>query len=391
MLGLVLSGGGARGAYEAGVMRYVYGDLAPRLSRPLVFDLVCGTSIGALNGAWLAALAAEGARHISDYWRTVTPDAVYQFRAVDLVRVPEKFLRAAGPVERGAAVFDPAPLYAYVRDTMPWGELRSRIDRGDIKAFVVSVTDVANGRSVQFVDGIQKTRETGTMLMQPTRIRPDHCLASAAIPFIFPPVKVDGRYYVDGALRQNTPLAPAIQLGVGRALVIGVKRWKALDARAVDAVAPSPAFLAGKALNALMLDPVEEDIRRVDRVTELLEWSERAYPGYIERMAREFRSYRPIRTVHLRPSEDIGRLAAELFPVCEPDLPWATRMLLRGVAASENPQEADLMSYLLFHHRFTGALEELGYRDAAQREDELAALFDPPAITPPSAPPAPGP
>jgi len=377
MLGLVLSGGGARGAYEAGALRYILCDLAESMGRPLDFDLVCGTSIGALNGAWVGALGAEGARHISEYWRALTPDRVYRFRAVDLLRVPEKFLRPPPAVERGVALFDPDPLYHFVRDAMPWTELHARLDDERLKAFVVTVTDVVNGRSVQFVDGVESRRETPNYVMVPARVGPEHALASAAIPFIFPSVVVDGRHFVDGALRQNTPLAPAIQLGVTRALVIGVKRQRARDAEGVFPVAPSPAFLAGKALNALMLDPVEEDIRRVDRVTALLEWSERAYPGYLERVAREYRPYKPIRSIHLRPSEDIGRLAAELFPACEPELPWATRMLLRGISATEHPEEADLLSYLLFHHRFTGALEELGYRDAAAQRDELVAFFGP--------------
>ena len=376
MLGLVLSGGGARGAYEAGVLRYVYDELAPRLSVPLNFDVVSGTSIGALNGAWIAALGGEGARHLSEFWRAITPDAVYHFRAVDLLRTPEKFLRRAGPIEKGAALFEPGPLYAYVHNLIPWSTLHERIDTGALNAFVVTVTDVVNGRTVHFADGNHPFHQSPSMVLRPTRIGPDHCLGSAAIPFIFPPVRVEGRFCVDGALRQNTPLAPAIHVGVDRVLVVGVKRLGSYDGRDTDGVAPSPAFLAGKALNALMLDPVEEDIRRVDRLTELLGWSERAFPGYLDRMRAEFRAYRPIASCHLRPSEDIGRLAASLFPLCEPELPWATRMLLRGIAASENAEEADLMSYLLFHHRFTGALEELGFRDAAHDAESLAALFE---------------
>ncbi len=389
MLGLVLSGGGARGAYEAGVLRYVYEELEPRLSVPLNFDVVSGTSIGALNGAWVAALGGVGAHHISDYWRAITPDAVYHFRAVDLLRTPEKFLRRAVPIERGVALFEPGPLYSYVNDAIPWAELHARIDEGALKSLVVTVTDVANGHTVHFVDGKHPFRPTPTMVLRSCRIGPEHCLASAAIPFVFPPVRVEGRFFVDGALRQNTPLAPAIHMGVDRVLVVGVKRSRTYDGRDTDAIAPSPAFLAGKALNALMLDPVEEDIRRVDRLTELLAWSEREFPGYIERMRTGFRPYRPIASLHLRPSEDIGRLAAALFPLCEPELPWATRMLLRGVASSESPDEADLMSYLLFHHRFTGALEELGFRDAATASEDLAALFEGRTRPPPAPPPTP--
>lgn len=374
MLGFVLSGGGARGAYEAGVLRYVLTTLSPQLDRPVRPDVICGTSIGAITGAWVAAHGVEGAQTVSDFWSRMTPDDVYRFRVSDLVRVPDKFLRRAAPVERGVSLFDPEPLYALVRG-LRWDDLHARIDRRELKAFSIGMTDVANGRSVHLVDGIPGERETPTMSLRARRIHADHCLASAAIPFVFPAVKVDGRYYVDGALRQNTPLAPAIRLGVSRALVVGVKRLRAEDARGIEAVAPTPAFLAGKALNALLLDPVEEDIRRVGRISELLEWSESAYPGYLDRLAREFRAYRPIQTVHIRPSEDLGRVAAELFPGCEGDLPWATRMLLRGVAAGENADEADLVSYLLFHHHYTGALEDLGFRDAAHASEGLARLF----------------
>jgi NTE family protein len=376
MLGLVLSGGGARGAYEAGVLRFVYGALAERAGKPMAPEVICGTSIGALNGAWVGALGSQGANNLSYFWQTLAPEHVYRFSARDLWATPGKLLRRRTAISEGAALFDPAPLYEHVQQALPWDALHGRIDRGELRSFVVSVTDIATGRCIQFVDGGDHHRTTATMLMRPTRIGPAHVLASAAIPFVFPSVHIDDRYYVDGSLRQNTPLSPAIRLGVDRALVIGVKWRRTGDGvPAGPPIAPTPTFLAGKALNALMLDPVEDDLRRVDRMTELLEWAEGAYPGFQARMAAEHHPYRPIHSVLLHPSEDIGRIAAAAFPKCQADIPSATRILLRTIAAGENAEESDLMSYLLFHRAFTGELEALGYADAEKREEALATLI----------------
>ncbi len=373
MKGYILSGGGARGAYEAGALRFVLHDLPRRTGVDPTPDVISGTSIGALNGAWVGACGADGVHDLSAMWRDLTVERVYQLTARDLLRIPERMLGRAGRV----GLFDPAPLEALVRTAPPWAALYERIDRGDLKAFICAATDVASGFCTLFVDGAPFHHEHPTTRVVRGRIGPEHCLASAAIPLAFPPVQVEGRWYADGALRQNTPLSPALAMGVERALVIGVKRTRSPEdlVPATEAHDPTPAFIAGKALNALMLDPIEEDLRRLGSLNRLMAWGQAAYPDFLARMAREHRPYRPVQTVHLRPSEDIGRMAATLYRAHSARLPWATRMLLRNIASQESGAEADLLSFLYFDRSFTAEIEALGWEDAARREDELAALF----------------
>jgi hypothetical protein len=165
-----------------------------------------------------------------------------------------------------------------------------------------------------------------------------------------------------------------VTLGVDRALVIGVKRTRT-PADPPDSFAPTLAFLAGKALNALMLDPIEEDLRRLDRINGLLDWASSAYPDFLQRLEREHRPYRRIATFHLRPDADLGALAAEAFRQNVGKLPWATRVLLRSIYREESPKDADLLSYLFFHHSYTHEVEALGYADAERHEESLARFL----------------
>jgi NTE family protein len=371
MLGMILAGGGARGAYEAGVLRFVFEELSHELGEAQLPRVVCGTSVGALNAVWLCAFGADGARRMSEVWRRLEPEHIYQFTTRDLVSLPGRLV-GAGPTTP-FAMFDPAPLYRMMRQSIDWNGLHTRIDRGDIQSFIVAATDVASGQATLFADGAHTPRPRPATHVRRARIRAEHCLASAAIPFVFPPVAVDGRHHVDGSLRQNTPLAPAIAAGVTRALVIGVKQGRGEEAPLPPDEAPTPAFLAGKALNALMLDPVEDDLRHLREINELLQWGEATYPGFQQRLQAEVRPYRHVETVFIRPSEDIGRIAADVFRRHGALLPWATRMLIGTVAG--NSVEADLASYLYFHRSFTAEIEQLGYEDARRREDELAELF----------------
>ncbi len=371
MLGFILAGGGARGAYEAGVLRYVYTALPKRFGIVPDPDLISGTSVGALNGAWVAADGADGARAVWEFWQNVSIDQVFSFSWTDLARRPSRWLERTTELGQGVGLFDPSPLYRLMRDRVPWDRLHQRIDAGHIKAMMVSATDVGSGKTKIFTEGDVPLRRAATSTAVRTRIAAEHCLASAAIPFVFPAIEIGGRHYLDGALRQNTPLSPAVEAGVDRALVVGVKRLRG-EEEAPNA-SPTPMFLAGKALNALMLDPIEENIRRIDALNGFLEWGQSAYPDFLERVAAEFKPYRVIRYVFLRPSEDLGRIAAAVFESAAERLPWATRRLL-GIMG-ENTQEADLMSYLFFDRAFTAPIEELGFCDAAARGEELASLF----------------
>jgi NTE family protein len=367
MRGLILAGGGARGAYEAGALRFV----AERFG--LSFDLVSGTSVGALNGAWIAASGTAGAEEIWRFWTELRFEQVARFSLRSLVSSPSKWFRRSTPLGDGVGILDPSPLYQLIQERVDWAGLHARIDRRELQAFMVSVTDVGSGRCHIFTDGDVRQREAATSMTVRTRMEPRHCLASASIPFVFPAVGIEGRTYVDGALRQNTPISPAIEAGMGRSLVIGVKRLRSEEA--TNIVQPTPGFLAGKALNALMLDPIEENLRRIEALNGLLTWAEARYPGFQEACAREYKPYKVVRSVFLRPSIDIGAFAAECWRRSGTSLPWSVRTLLGSVAADEDQREADLLSYLYFDRAFTRPLAELGYKDAAAIEPEIAELF----------------
>ena len=380
MLGWILSGGGARGAYEAGVLRYICDVLGPRLGQSVFPKVICGTSIGALTGTWLGAWGEAGAAGLSAIWQRMEPNHVFRLNTLDLARAPLKLLRNQVPLGEKLSLLDPTPVYELVKNTLPWDQLYARMERGDLRSLVVAATEVSNGRCTLFADGVvPRPKTTATSRFHPTRVRAEHVLASAAIPFVFPVVEAEGRWYVDGALRQNTPLSPAIELGVSRALVVGCKPADESEQHPPVHAEPTPAFLAGKALSAMLLDPVEEDIRRLEAFNRILAWGERAYPDFNQRLAAELRPYRQIRTVYVRPSENVATMAGEAFLKCVDSLPWPTRTLLSAVHSQEGDQEADLMSTLLFHRAYTGPLEELGYADARRQEEALVGLITRPA------------
>ncbi len=375
VLGLVLSGGGARGAYEAGVLRYVFDVLGPMLGREVDPKIICGTSIGALTGAWVGALGRVGVVALAKGWQEMEVDHVYHLSMRDLLSWRDPFLFRRTPVGEGQALFDPTPLYERVRDDLPWDVLHGRIDRHELRAMVVSTTDVMTGRCIQFTDGPILSYDRPNSLLKPERIQAVHCLASAAIPLVFPAVSIGGRYYVDGSLRQNTPLLPAIVLGAEKVLVVGVKRNTSQDAQRAPNQSPSPLFLAGKALDALLLDEIEDDIRQVHSVNKLLQWGQASFPDFLERLGREHRPYHVVETGYVRPSEDLGMIAAACFEEHRSHLPFATRTFLSALHNREADDNSDLLSYLYFHKSFTAEIEALGFADAKRGEEELARLL----------------
>lgn len=375
MIAWVMSGGGARGAYEAGVIRYLCTRLEPQLGISVMPQILCGTSIGAITSAWVGALGSEGIEQLSWFWQRMEPGHVYKLGALDLARAPIKMLQSGAPLGQKRSLLDPSPLYELIRSVLPWDGLRRRLETGALRTLVVAATDVSTGRCVHFADGwVPRRKRTATTIMHPTQIDFRHVLASAAIPFIFPVVKVDDGWYVDGALRQNTPLSPAIELGASRVLVIGCSTPANPEKVPPITSEPTPAFLAGKALAAMLTDPVEEDIRRLESFNKILEWGKSAYPDFEQRISSELRPYRTVKTVHLRPTENIASMAGNCFRNSVDTLPWPTRQLLSAVHTQEGEDEADLMSTLLFHHSYTQALEDLGYQDAHRQEEALARM-----------------
>jgi NTE family protein len=399
-----MSGGGARGAYEAGVLSYIFDEVAPRLGRPVHFDIITGTSVGAIHACWVAATQEDpdAGRKLVALWRSLSLDKVFPVGAAEVVRVPWRLLgfgdasgllhpRAEQAPDRLPGLFDTSWIESTVLQGLPWQDLRRNIDEGRLDALAIAATEIATGRSVVFVDTPDGTAPRWAnnpfVVARAARIGPTHALASAAIPLIFPAVRVDGAYCYDGGLRLNTPLAPALRLGADRVLVIGLRYQRTpveedRIARGRLANYASLTYLAGKALNALLLDRVEHDVDRLRLFNAILERGVRAYgPEFLARInepiaAMRSNPYRIVEDLFLRPSKDIGAIAADCLEhqrshsVRE----WLSRNMAR-YAGRGAVGEADLVSYLFFDRCYIDHLIELGRHDAEQFSDDLVKFF----------------
>ena len=382
---IVLAGGGARGAYEAGVLAYLYGDFAKRHGVPGL-DIISGTSVGAINGGYLASVMDDpmgGIATLRNLWSQLELDSVLGFGVVQAMKLGR--VLTGGP--SGAGLFDAKPLTKIVDQNMRWQRLVRNLRRGALKALTISATHVATGRPWVVVDRaptVDLPRGLPpNLVVRADRIGPQHVLASAAIPVMFPPVPVHGDLFVDGGLRLNTPMAPAIHLGARRLLVVSLASNP--NNPAVPAfepgVYPGIAFLLGKVLNAFLLDHVNADFLELERWNRMLDDGTELFgPDFVDRLnLRATESGRsPRNRIHalaVHPSEDIGRLASRHLRQHEARF---GRLLGRGLLKLLDLGEgadSDLVSYLLFDGEFARMLMEMGEQDTRRREAELVRFF----------------
>ncbi|MBA3393348.1 MAG: patatin-like phospholipase family protein [Deltaproteobacteria bacterium] len=397
-IGFVLSGGGSRGAYEAGIIHYLRTDLKKRLGYHVPIDIVSGTSVGAINAAFMAATQSDPdsqAEQMVSAWRALRIEELISLRARDVMRAAKMMLGGDPPPPapgsfRYGGLLDTSGLERFVLRVIPWRGIDRSLRSKHLHAISVSATHVGTGHTVVFLSSAEPVpREWSRdpfVRHRAARIGPRHVLASAAIPMLFPAVKIGNEFFTDGGLRQNTPMSPAIRLGADRLLLISLRHVaqqpKEIQRERTEAY-PKPLFLAGKALNALMLDHTEYDLQRMQRINMILEAGHASFGDKFESMMNHElvrlrgAPLRRIHTVHIRPSEDIGRLAADFVRAGRMRVDGLiARKMISRLAAGETKHESDLLSYLLFDGDFASELIELGRRDAAKKEDELAALFD---------------
>lgn len=369
-VGLIMTGGGARAAYQVGVLRALAELLPAEVHTP--FPIICGTSAGAINAAVLAMNAGDfrrGVRRLMAVWKNFRVHHVYRADPWGAISNSARWiytvLTGGAFDNRPVSLLDNAPLAVLLGRQLDFTAIQRAIDAGHLAAFSVTCSGYTSGQSVTFFQGVpglqpwQRARRIGV----PMPITLEHLLASSALPFIFPPVHINREYFGDGSMRQIAPVSPALHLGADRLLVVGVGRQQQLE-RVRAETHPSLAQIAGHALNSIFLDSLEVDLERLQRINRTIEMIP---PETLER------SNYPLHEVEFRvitPSEELERIAVTHAG----ELPLTIRMLLHMVGAMRR-SGANLLSYLLFERSYCRALIRLGYQDTMARKDELTAFL----------------
>ena len=367
-IGLVLTGGGARAAYQVGVLRAI-SEMLPA-DAPSPFQIICGTSAGAINATVLAANAMNfraGVRLLVTVWENFHAHHVYRADAVGAFRNSGAWVAAllTGGLGRKTPVslLDNSPLARLLNTKLDFGGIQRSIDSGDLYAFSISCSGYTSGQSVTFYQGVpglepwHRARRIGI----PMLIAPDHLLASSALPFVFPPVRINREYFGDGSMRQIAPVSPALHLGADRLFVIGVGRQLEPKQERIKTEAfPSLAQIAGHCLNSIFLDSLEVDLERLQRINRTLS----IIPSELR-----VKHNMPLHEVDFRvlsPSVALEKIAIDHMHA----LPLTIRTLLFTLGALKK-SGSNLVSYLLFEKEYCRALIQLGYDDTLKQRDDL--------------------
>ena len=368
--GLVLTGGGARAAYQVGVVKAVRDVLGNPQKNP--FPILCGTSAGAINAATLAVYADNFSRAVGnllEVWEHMHCHHVYRTDFAHIMHSGARWLAAMMLISRHnpVSLLDNAPLREMLERTLPFSRIQDHVDSGALYAISVTASGYTTGQSVSFfqggsgLEGWERNQRIGAAVT----LKLDYLLASSALPFIFPAVKVHREYFGDGSVRQLAPISPALHLGADRVLVVGTGRQAPDQNRARSNIYPSVAQIAGHALNSIFLDGLSVDLERMERINRTL----RLIPP--EKLEEAHLPLRPVRVLFISPSQPIERIAARFVH----ELPRTVRFILRPTGAL-NRSGSNLVSYLLFEESFCRTLIDLGYQDTLAREAEVRAFFE---------------
>jgi NTE family protein len=364
---LVLSGGGARGAYQVGVLKAI-AEWLPS-DAPCPFEVLVGTSAGALNAAAIGARAhslSEAVQSLEQVWSNFRVEQVVRADSLTMLRSGlhwmVSLLSGGWLAQPPRSLFDTTPLCELLDRVVPLAQIPGQIAAGRLRALAVATTSYTSGQAVAFFDGTEDIEDWNRVRRAGQR-RPidlDVLMASAAIPFIFPASSIDGDHYGDGAMRQLAPLSPAVHLGANRVLVIGTRGNAAATppTGSLTQAPPSPGHLLGFVLDSLFTDGLSIDLERLNQINRLIQ-----APGATE--------HRPIRATMIQPSIDPTVIAMKH----ERAMPRSIRTLLRTIGAYE-ARGGLLVSYLLFDKSYTCELMAMGYADAhAQRAEIVPYLW----------------
>jgi len=366
---LVLPGGGARGAFQVGVLRAIAEMMPHGCENP--FPVISGTSAGAINSVVLASKARRfrvAVAELERVWGHFHSDQVYRSDSLTMLKSSLQWFATivSGGLLIGTpkSLLDNSPLRALLSRNIRFPRIQKSIDDGYLHAIAVTAAGYGSAKSASFFQAApgckswSRTRRSGIR----QAINLDHLMASIAVPMIFPPVMLGREYFGDGAMRQATPLSPAIHLGADRILVIGVRDETADNATDPHKPQefPSIGMIAGYMLDTLFMDGLYSDLEHMTRVNQLID----AVPP--EQRHGPLARMKAIDTMIVVPSQDLREIARQ----CRKEMPRPVRALLRGITG-RNSSEGRLLSYLLFEQAYTQQLIKLGYNDALQVKDQL--------------------
>ena len=369
-LGLVMTGGGARAAYQVGVARALY-EILERKNN--LFDVISGNSAGAINSTYLAANCENwdvATHNLVELWSRVKPQNIYDLRKRTISDLGLKWVSGTvlgGLTPKGSSInhlLDTSPLKTLAEKEVDFTHISKNIAQKLLHAVSLSVTNYNTGSSVIYYeceDTIKDWTRSDRFSCK-TKLQVEHLMASSSIPFFFPPIKIGDSFYGDGCIRQTTPLSPAIHLGANKLIAIGVRHARDINSIADQTFSPFPdptmGQVAGVMLNAIFLDSLDADVERLKRINELV--SEGAHP-----------ELKTIPILLIRPSRDLGKMTSDISS----ELPPVLRYLLKGIGVSGR-EGLDLLSYLAFDPSYTKPLIELGYEDAFKMKGEILRFND---------------
>ncbi|MEH6581570.1 MAG: patatin-like phospholipase family protein [Halioglobus sp.] len=372
---LVLSGGGARGAYQVGVLKAIADLHAKDARNP--FSIISGTSAGAVNAVALAASANNfrlAVKKVEKIWRSLHVDKVYKAGAWDLLRglgglVGSLFNRGIGR-KRPLSLLNNDPLRELLGQLIQFKNIQKRIDKGYLDAVGVSATGYSSGESVTFFQGrpeMEKWRQ-GRRVGIPAELTVSHILGSSAIPAVLPAEKISREYFGDGALRQLAPISPVIRMGADRVLVIGVSgNARNVPRHEEETHSPSLAQMISHIFNSAFIDSLEHDLDTLVKVNDLVAYAQNENPHSTPG------NMRTIDLLAIYPTVEFDEIAAKHLK----DLPWAMRLALKVIGATERGGGSSLASYLMFEKAFCEELIDCGYRDAMAQRENILEFFHP--------------
>ena len=367
-IGLVLPGGGARAAYQVGVLKAI----SELITDNNPFSIISGTSAGAINASLLASRSQslkEAVEVLSGVWCNFKTNEVYRTETTVMLKSIFQWLLTVSSggvlVKNPKSLLDNSPLRQLLEDTINLEGIKNNINKGNLDAFAITAASYSSKKSVTFFQSDEDDIDWERFLRVgvKTDILIDHLMASIALPLIFPAVKINNEYFGDGAMRQATPLSPAIRLGAEKLLIINTDSKSPNNQLTDNQIYPSIGEVGGYMLDALFTGGLLSDLERLDRINQIIENSGN------NSVQTSNKKMKHLDYCVISPSKDIKKIAKEHYK----DVPYSVKLLMKGLGL-KNREESELLSFLLFESSFTSSLIQLGFEDGMTNQSEIKAI-----------------